>query len=198
MPRPTDDTRYIRIALECLEQAMVGIEPQYFHLPTATRNSRTLLAYRERVYCYELYHLWRELFTKSAINQAPPLICGEVDKRGNELFKGTTLEQAIPDFLLHHPGSERNLMVIEVKPGIRRAPAIADDIIKLNRFLQTWPGYKVGCLIIYGMPRAKWSRVRVNVQRSVARKLDVSDQTQKIQIWLHESPNQVPEILSYQ
>ena len=46
-----------RIFLDALQHAIALIEPQYFQLPVAQLEYPV---YRERVYCYELYHRLRE------------------------------------------------------------------------------------------------------------------------------------------
>ena len=61
--------------------------------------------YRERVYCYELYHQMRLLQksrTKTLNNNPGPLVInGEIDKRGHVLIA----PNYNPDFVIHEQGT---------------------------------------------------------------------------------------------
>ena len=68
--------------------------------------------YRERVYCYELYHRLR-----SVMNELfPYLLNGEIDKSRHPYMQGNNLDGVKPDLLLHRPGDmDANLVAMEVK-----------------------------------------------------------------------------------
>ena len=68
--------------------------------------------YRERVYCYELYHQMRSLWPP----ESPFYLNGEVDKRAHPILRELGADNAIPDLLVHQPGNmSGNHAVIEVK-----------------------------------------------------------------------------------
>ena len=98
---------HLKYATEWLLEASNEIAEPFFQIPIAEGNS----AFRERVYCYELYHQWRVKWK----NDFPFILCGELDKRGHTLIKGKNLDNTIPDFLIHHPGDMSNLLIMEVK-----------------------------------------------------------------------------------
>jgi hypothetical protein len=60
--------------------------------------------YRERVYCYELYHQWRCQWA----NDSRFELSGEADKIGDPIIR----RNAKPDFLVHVPGEMQNLLVL--------------------------------------------------------------------------------------
>lgn len=78
---------------EWLLSASSQIGREYFQLPVAGAEEPE---YRERVYCYELYHRWRCHWFDSF----PFSLSGEVDKTGHPLIRGAPK----PDFLVHIPG----------------------------------------------------------------------------------------------
>ncbi len=63
--------------IELLKAASSKIEREYFLMPIAGSDNAI---YRERVYCYELYHRLRELFDRKGF---PFSLAGEVDKNGH-------------------------------------------------------------------------------------------------------------------
>src|ERR1700733_8802407 len=92
---------------EVLTKATAAIECGYFHFNIAGGPS----IYRERVYCYELYHQMRCLWPANSF-----YLNGEVDKAGHPLL--SDLRSKKPDLLVHRPGDEHgNHAVIEVKPS---------------------------------------------------------------------------------
>lgn len=113
----------LELVTEWLLSASAELAPEYFHLPVAGAEEA---AFRERVYCYELYHRWRchwqEGFQFS--------LNGEVDKRKHPLIPGAWK----PDFLVHVPGEMTNLLVVEVKPRTADVKKMAEDLQKLTSF----------------------------------------------------------------
>lgn len=102
--------------LGCLTLATQMIDSDYIKLPVAGREHRV---YRERVYCYELYHQlrlkMRELKTLSSY-----MLCGELDKSAHPYMRGNALDSVKPDLLVHVALSmTKNLVAIEVKPAGR-------------------------------------------------------------------------------
>jgi hypothetical protein len=82
--------RELDIVTEGLLCASSQVGDEYFQLPVAGKEEPE---YRERVYCYELYHLWRCHWPKGFRFS----LCGEVDKKGHPLVRG----EPKPDYLVH-------------------------------------------------------------------------------------------------
>ncbi len=121
--------------------ATARITAEYFQLPVANAES----AYRERVYCYELYHQLR-----SEWQQFPFSLGGEVDKGGHPHFRGGPYANSKPDLLVHHPGDMgRNLACVEVKPCTRPYAEFRDDLKKLTWFCRH-AEYHGAIFLVYG------------------------------------------------
>jgi hypothetical protein len=89
-----------------IASASARIGSEYFQLPVADADA----VYRERVYCYELYHQFRCLW-----DDFPFRLGGEIDKNGYPHFQAGPYAKAKPDLLVHAPGiMRRNLACIEV------------------------------------------------------------------------------------
>jgi hypothetical protein len=126
---------------ELLIAATAEIADDYFQLPVAGADA----VYRERVYCYELYHqlrcLWKDF---------PFRIGGEVDKRGHPHFEGGPYALAKPDLLVHVPKNMgRNLVVVEVKPCSFSKDQAKEDLKKLAWFCRK-ADYYGGVFLVYG------------------------------------------------
>jgi hypothetical protein len=93
-----------------LATACERIDAEYFQVPVKDAESM----YRERVYCYELYHQLRRDWRRFPFG-----LGGEVDKTGHPLFRDGPYAASKPDLLVHEPGNmEHNLACVEVKPCI--------------------------------------------------------------------------------
>jgi len=104
------------------------------------------LRVQERVLCYELYHQLRLMEEAGEADWRPARFQGERNKRAQHLFVG---KQAIPDFLLHEPGShEFNLAVVEVKSSSAGWKSIMRDVCKLARFADE-VAYKERILLLF-------------------------------------------------
>src|SRR5579862_1907693 len=124
-------------------EAASRITAAYFQLPVAELPDAI---YRERVYCYELYHQLRVDWNGFGFS-----LGGEVDKVGHPLFRGGEYAHAKPDLLVHQPGNmERNLACLEVKPCIRPAPEFREDLKKLTWFCHNARYYR-GVFLVYGV-----------------------------------------------
>lgn len=139
MGKERDFKRFVEI----LKRATSRIGREYFLLPVAGSDDSI---YRERVYCYELYHRLRELFEASGFLYS---LAGEVDKNGHTVIY-PKLGAKKPDFIVHKPNTmEDNLIVVEVKPirtGIREAKK---DIEILIGFLDNAQYYRA-IHLVYG------------------------------------------------
>ena len=114
--------------LNSLYQATVRIGPHYFQLPVAEMENPV---YRERVYCYELYHRLREVIPDNFGYQ----LDGELDKSGHPLIRDT-VGSVKPDFLVHERGRmDKNLVAMEVKPVNFQDDGLEKDLQTLCDFV---------------------------------------------------------------
>lgn len=137
-----------------LKRGTAAVAPIYFNLPVAGGNSK----YRERVYCYELYHQLRTLWPPGF----PYVLNGELDKAGHAVMQrlGAT---GIPDFLVHGPGDmSHNLVIIEVKPVDHIVEKnLGTDLEKLAKFTSFGNGeYELGIYLVYGGTEETFNEVR--------------------------------------
>jgi len=123
-----------------LVEAAARVAPEYFLLPIHNADAR----YRERVYCYELYHQLRSQWPQGS----PFFLNGEVDKSAHPYF-GPGGGAPKPDFIVHVPGTGNNYAVLEVKSPLVDGQGIRDDIQKLVRFREL--GYQRALYLFYGM-----------------------------------------------
>lgn len=141
---------------EWLLCASAQIGDAYFQLPVAGREKPE---YRERVYCYELYHRWRSHWPDSF----PFSLGGEVDKARHPLIRGDWK----PDFLVHIPGQMTNLLIVEAKPANADRAGMIEDLKKLTHFRRDLkdqhgnPGnYFAAYFWLYGLPITDWPKLR--------------------------------------
>ena len=126
-----------------IADATEHIGQNYFQLPIDGQEDPV---YRERVYCYELYH---QLRSRWPVNTKYEL-SGEVDKSGHPLIRGNKLDRVKPDLLVHIPGDmEGNHTIIEVKPITANRDGIAKDLSTLTAF-RRHAGYKKAIYLFYG------------------------------------------------
>jgi hypothetical protein len=142
----------------------------YFQLPVAGQTP----AYRERVYCYELYHQLRSRWPPGC----PFTLNGEVDKAGHRLLRQVEADKYKPDLLVHVPGDMGgNFAAIEVKPCTASPSAIRKDLTSLALFSNS-VGYQRAIYLVYGY---ETERAVKRIQRAMAK----IDGTEKIELWLH-------------
>lgn len=148
---------------EMVAAASARIEADYFQLPVADADA----VYRERVYCYELYHQLRCFW-----GNFPFSLGGEIDKTGNPYFQGGPYARAKPDLLVHVPGdTTRNLACVEVKPFGRPVAEFTSDLQKLTWFCRHANYYR-GVFLVYGSDfadTASGTALRAKVQRASER-----------------------------
>jgi hypothetical protein len=111
-----------------LRGATSAIDPAYFRLSIAGGDS----VYRERVYCYELYHQMRCLWPE----ECPFFLNGEVDKAAHPLLTTSGAAGRKPDLFVHQPGDmDRNHAIIEVKRAEFDREGFAKDLETLTLFV---------------------------------------------------------------
>ncbi len=153
-----------------LRDATANIGPEYILLPIQGQPA----AYRERVYCYELYHQLRRDWPANT----PFKLNGEVDKAGHQLLRLSNADRCKPDFLIHTPGSmDGNFVVIEVKPCTASNKAIRKDLSTLALFVNEVK-YERAIYLIYGA-QADLMAARARTQFANVPGSDA------IQIWVH-------------
>lgn len=140
-----------------LRQAAIQVQRPWFHMSIASAvEEPAQLAYRERVYCYELYHQIRLLSTEGIGRRAGAtrlLLSGELDKYGiNSVIPGGRQK---PDLVWHEPGkSDYNAAVAEVKTmqGLTSPVGMNAALTTLRDFLQAAPKvrYQSGILLVFG------------------------------------------------
>lgn len=148
---------------QLLADATAQVTQSYFRLSSLAAEP----VYRERVYCYELYHQMRLNWP----GNTDYFLNGEYNKSGHPYFPGSGGPQ--PDFLIHVPQSEDNFAVIEVKSCELRTEGILEDVSKLRQF-QLF-GYQRAIYLIYG--HLAQSRVQ-KIQ-------NLAGHGSRIEIWLH-------------
>jgi len=155
---------------QILSEASSKISEAYFRL--SVHNAQAV--YRERVYCYELYHQLRSIWPDT-----PYFLNGEVDKQGHPVFPEAAPK---PDFLIHRPGTTENYAVIEVKSCNARPKGISKDIDTLKDFRSK--GYLRAIYLIYGTKSE-------TVGQRIRKLLD----DYGIEIWVHVEPGGIPKVI---
>lgn len=162
-------------------EASSEIGPEYFDLPIDGGDT----VFRERVYCYELYHQMRTIWPA----QVRYRLNAEVDKGGHPLATNFQSKNSKPDFLVHTPGEMRgNDTIIEVKPVTAKARPIGKDLATLSNFLNEWQ-YQNAILLFYG------TRENSGDLLNRVRKLMGNDTSPRIEIWHHGKAGQAAKLL---
>lgn len=158
-----------------LEKATAGITINYFHLNIDGGDP----IYRERVYCYELYHqmrLWWPDHTDYYLN-------GEIDKAAHPILRTLGADYAKPDLLVHRPGyMTGNHAIIEVKSPAADAEGIRKDLKTLSLF-KSRVGYQRAIYLVYGYEAA-------NVVERIIRFAGEVQDLESIELWLHQNPDE--------
>lgn len=161
----------MRELTDILREATRSIARPYFELPIHGGPH----VYRERIYCYELYHQMRCRWP----DDTPFILNGEVDKRAHALLADCLARAYKPDFLVHQPGDMNgNHAVIEVKIATAPRGDIIKDLETLSDFM-LHAGYQRAIYLIYGRDANETVIDRV---RECARALS---KVAAIEVWLH-------------
>ena len=134
----------LNLFMRGLEEASQKMQDEhYFQLEVAGSEEPI---FRERVYCYELYHQLR-LVTVDIFSYK---LDGELDKHRHPKIE-EMCGPKVPDFVVHKPGKMDNLVVIEVKPVTVRGhlKELKNDLEKLICFVSKVK-YHRGIMLIYG------------------------------------------------
>lgn len=154
------------------ETALSRINKEYFQIQIDGGDP----VYRERVYCYELYHQLRCLWPPGS----PYRLNGELDKTSHKKLQNLGMRREKPDLLVHQPGNMTgNYAVIEVKTELATPGAIKSDLVKLSKFISNI-GYQRAIYLIYGYESEKLIESVEDVARTV-------QGLQTIELWIHNA-----------
>lgn len=159
-------------------KATKSISTQFFQLPVAGKENPI---YRERVYCYELYHHIRALWPEDTRYS----LGGEVDKSGHPLIRGSNLDRTKPDFLVHVPGDMTcNELVMEVKPINAETGGVKKDLRTLTAYRRK-AYYQRAILLVYGGRQDNLDWFRLTVGSMTTQNTDGSIDLRLIELWHH-------------
>ena len=128
--------------LDLLIEAVKCVDKEYINISINSKNKKILKHY-ERIFCYELYHQLRSKQEKSPDDY---VIWGEPIKRSfSDIAKGK-----MPDFLIHKPGTNDNLLIVEVKMKNSLDSGVDDDFEKIENYLEN-NNYQIGVFICIGL-----------------------------------------------
>lgn len=142
---------YFGNVVQRLKEATARVEGEYFLLQVAGGPPQ----WRERVYCYELYHQLRHAWTDEF------MLAAEVDKSSHPLphFLLEALRNVKPDFIVHDPGHEHeDIAVVEVKSAQASVAAITKDYLTLLNFCQH-AKYRGAIMLLFGQPKPRGQSV---------------------------------------
>jgi hypothetical protein len=175
-----------------LRRATESIPATYINFPIDAGENR-LTIYRERVYCYELYHQmrcgWDAVCEGFTLN-------GEVDKSGHALLRRRRITGGIPDLLVHRPGPDgmnHNYAMIEVKSPTARDEKIVTDLKKLNAFVRR-AGYTRGIFLVYASGADRDQEWIDRLTEIIAAEAEV---VSAIELWLHRAPNAAADLVRH-
>lgn len=152
-----------------ISEATAAIEQGYFRVEI----DGGMPVYRERVYCYELYHQMRSRWP------AGYCLNGELDKIAHPILKKLHADKRKPDFLVHKPGDMSwNHAIIEVKTAGAARCDIHKDISTLDLFVRK-VGYQRAIYLFFGHAADDGLIDRI---QSAA---DEFDELVPIEIWFH-------------
>lgn len=170
---------------DLLSESTSRITVEYFKLPIVDlnrngENFKKAFVYRERVYCYELYHQLRTLLN----NQFKFMICGEVDKTNHPIIS-KKIGDIIPDLLVHTPGEfgkYSNLVVIEVKSTQKKPNKLIEDFNKIKQMLDIENGYHKGIMLVFGEISSDKMNKFIQIYRN-----ECKDHYEKIKLYFHST-----------
>ena len=156
-----------------LERAIACVSSEYFHIKIDGGDP----IYRERVYCYELYHQLRCLWpieTEYYLN-------GELDKSAHPILRKIGADYAKPDLLIHKPGyMSGNHAIIEIKSSKAQHAGILKDLKTLALF-RTQAGYERAIYLIFGYEAQATAERVQHAAQSI-------EGLPEIEFWIHSTP----------
>lgn len=177
--------------VDCFEKSVSRISSEYFRLPRHGADP----VFRERIYCYELYHQLR-----CCLGRWGYVLHGELDKGGHQevtsaLSKELEIEysRCAPDFLVHKPGTHHsNLAVIEVKTSVAEPLDIYLDLVKIIAFMSNaTTHYDYGLMVVFG--EQPFPRVEMDYYPKWGEMIRTGISNGHLRIYQHEHPNEEPK-----
>ena len=158
---------------EIIKSATAKIECKYFQLPI----DGGVPIYRERVYCYELYHQMRMAWPDTSCYT----LNGEVDKSAHPTLSKYETKNKVPDLLVHGPGQNNlNHAIIEVKKEDVTLADCKKDLQKISHFMDREACYDRGIFLIFGF--------RAEIISTLARSAGDGLCLRNVEIWVHDGP----------
>ncbi len=158
---------------QILKDATAKVDELYFHLYIDGGDAPI---YRERVYCYELYHQMRLLWPL----MSEYVLNGEVDKAAHPLLRELDADGVKPDLLIHTPGyMSGNHAIIEIKHINAKRRDILKDLHTLKKFMDR-VNYERGIYLFYGDLASDKVQSKVNDAAKI-KEIDIT----KIELWHH-------------
>lgn len=187
--------------LKLIYDAIQKVAPKYHRIATSGTNE---ISYRERVYCYELYHWMRTLeenkcdsgYYGSNVADETIVINGEIDKAGHCIIDSNFN----PDFVIHRQGTmDNNLCVVEVKVK-KSERGIKKDFGTISCMLSCYE-YEYGIFIYVG----KNANNVIGAIKEIFREKSnnplrerVEEKLNDIYVYISETAGQKPEIYTIQ
>ena len=163
----------MQLLTQLLCDASARVPPGYFQVNLDGGDP----IYRERVYCYELYHQLRCLWP----SDTDFYLNGELDKAAHPILVKLGADYAKPDLLVHKPGyMTGNNTIIEVKSSNARRDGIEKDLKTLALF-RSEVNYERAIYLIFGYGALEAAE-RVRGVAAAIGKLP------SIELWLHQQP----------
>jgi len=135
--------------------------------------------YKERIFCYELYHQMRKI-QESHNYKFLDFVKIEGERVKNDLKIPKKLKK-VPDFIAHKPGSNNNYLVMEVKKASSPKSGMENDLIKLKSFMDAslMLKYKYGIFFIFG--REETSSKEKSTDSSKGKNIDLTRLEKRLQ-----------------
>jgi len=171
--------------MEQLKKAIYMIDEKYISISMYQLPDKR---YRERVYCYELYHQLRKLLG----DNYEYMLDGELDKKTHPIIM-KYIGAKIPDFVVHYRSyMEHNLAIIEVKPikSVNNSLSkLKDDLDKIIDFIKI-AEYRYGIMLIYSNGIDEINGKIVETFKEMTK-----EYSENVFLIWHSGPNKEPEII---
>ncbi len=155
-----------------LQNATSAIGSMYFHVNIDGGNP----IFRERVYCYELYHQMRKQWPENSTY----FLNGELDKRAHPILKELGADNLMPDLLIHTPGNMTgNYAVIEVKHSMSKK-GVFKDLATFDILIRKVE-YRRAIYLIYGNDA---NMLNLDKIRNIAGEFE---NLVPVEIWFHKN-----------
>ena len=206
---------------ELIKESLENIDKAYYQslnlnaydftqVQPCTDLKEKIYTYKERVFCYELYHQLRVFIENQKSNNENlaiwdhALLQGELQKNQlsktiNEKFKVRRLNGIyVPDFILHQPHTanhQKFVMEVKTKPSLIFND-FKKDIIKLIEFVEKYNFENAFFLVINNNPEDIFEKIKNNKKILLKSLPNETVVLKKILIIIKENFTTEPEIIS--